>query len=54
VGGALAGEAQRIYEGLTPKEKEIARRVFLGLVHLGEGTKDTRRRTTLERVVSHF
>jgi AAA ATPase domain len=53
VGGALAGEAQRIYESLGPDEQEIARRVFLGLVQLGEGTKDTRRRTELERLVSH-
>jgi hypothetical protein len=53
VGGALAGEAQRIYEGLSSEEKEIARRIFLGLVQLGEGVKDTRRRTELERVVSH-
>jgi formylglycine-generating enzyme required for sulfatase activity len=53
VGGALAGEAQRIYGGLTPAEQGIARRVFLGLVQLGEGAKDTRRRTELDRVVSH-
>jgi hypothetical protein len=53
VGGALAGEAQRIYDSLRPEEQEIARRVFLGLVQLGEGAKDTRRRTELERVVSH-
>lgn len=53
VGGALAGEAQRIYEGLASEEQEIARRIFLGLVQLGEGSKDTRRRAELERVVSH-
>jgi WD40 repeat protein len=53
VGGALAGEAQRIYESLPAEEQEIARRVFLGLVQLGEGSKDTRRRTELARVVSH-
>ncbi|MCG9892741.1 MAG: AAA family ATPase, partial [Thermosynechococcaceae cyanobacterium MS004] len=53
VGGALAGEAERIYQSLQPDEQEIARRVFLGLVQLGEGAKDTRRRTELERVVSH-
>jgi len=52
VGGALAGEAQRIYEGLNPTNQEIARRVFLGLVQLGEGTKDTRRRARLEQVIS--
>jgi WD40 repeat protein len=53
VGGALAGEAQRIYEDLSSEEQEIARRIFLGLVQLGEGSKDTRRRTDLERVVAH-
>jgi WD40 repeat protein len=53
VGGALAEEAKRIYESLTLREQEIARRVFLGLVQLGEGTKDTRRRTKLERVIAH-
>ncbi len=53
VGGALAEEAQRIYESLTHEEQEITRRVFLGLVQLGEGTKVSRRRIELERVVSH-
>ncbi len=53
VGGALAGEAQRIYASLTSEEQGIARRVFLGLVQLGEGAKDTRRRIELERLVSH-
>ncbi|MFB2897811.1 NACHT and WD repeat domain-containing protein [Aerosakkonemataceae cyanobacterium BLCC-F50] len=53
VGGALAGEAQRIFDNLKPKEQEIARRVFLGLVQLGEGTKDTRRRALLDSLVSH-
>ena len=53
VGGALAGEAQRIYDTLNPDDQEIARRVFLGLVQLGEGSKDTRRRTELERIISH-
>ncbi|MDJ0516337.1 MAG: WD40 repeat domain-containing protein, partial [Trichodesmium sp. MO_231.B1] len=53
VGGALAGEAQRIYDNLKPEEQEIARRVFLGLVQLGEGTKDTRRRAFLDSLESH-
>ena len=52
VGGALAGEAQRIYSSLNDKEKDIARRVFIGLVELGEGTRDTRRRATVESLVS--
>ncbi|HEY9695856.1 MAG TPA: pentapeptide repeat-containing protein [Trichocoleus sp.] len=52
VGGALAGEAQRIYSNLSAKEKDIARRVFIGLVELGEGTRDTRRRATIDSLVS--
>ena len=54
VGGALAGEAQRIYDSLPPTEQAIARRVFLGLVQLGEGTKDTRRRVPVERLMSYL
>lgn len=53
VGGALAGEAQRVYESLTDNEKSIARRVFLGLVQLGEGIRDTRRRVLINKLVSH-
>jgi WD40 repeat protein len=52
VDGALAEEAQRIYRSLSPDDQEITRQVFLGLVQLGEGTKDTRRRMKLEQVVS--
>ena len=47
VGGALAGKAQEIYDQLKESEKNIARRVFVELVHLGEGTRDTRRRVPL-------
>ncbi|MGG6294951.1 AAA family ATPase [Leptolyngbya sp. AN02str] len=53
VGGALAGEAQRIYDSLDEDGKAIARRLFLGLVQLGEGTKDTRRRALLDSLVSY-
>ncbi|MBD2078310.1 PQQ-binding-like beta-propeller repeat protein [Phormidium sp. FACHB-592] len=52
VGGALAGEAKHIYESLSDADQLIARRIFLGLVQLGEGTKDTRRRTQLRDLVS--
>ena len=47
VGGALAGEAQRVYDELSKEEQEIARRLFLGLIQLGEGTQDTRRRASV-------
>jgi WD40 repeat protein len=53
VAGALAGKAQRIYDSLEPEEQKIARQVFLGLVQLGEGVKDTRRRTELSRLISY-
>ncbi|MBW4512251.1 MAG: WD40 repeat domain-containing protein [Scytonematopsis contorta HA4267-MV1] len=53
VGGALADEAQRIFENLNSDEKKIAQRVFLGLVQLGEGTRDTRRRCKISSLVSY-
>jgi hypothetical protein len=53
VGGALASEAQHIFNNLNDEEKKIARRVFLGLVQLGEGTSDTRRRANIDSLVSY-
>ncbi len=47
VGGALAGEAQKIYNRLGPAEQATARRALVRLVQLGEGTRDTRRRVSL-------
>ena len=47
VGGALADKADRIFNNLKPSDQKIARRVFLGLIQLGEGTRDTRRRTVV-------
>ncbi len=52
VGGALAGEAQRVYDSLSPEEQAIARRVFLGLVQLGEDVRDTRRRAHLSELIA--
>ena len=52
VGGALAGEAQRVYDSLSQSEQEIARRLFLGLVQLGEGTRDTRRRASVASLMA--
>ncbi|MBD2255466.1 NACHT and WD repeat domain-containing protein [Nostoc parmelioides] len=53
VGGALALEAQRIFDNLNYEEKKVARRVFLGLVQLGEGASDTRRRANVNSLVSY-
>ena len=53
VGGALAGKAQETYDRLSTSEKNIARRVFVGLVQLGEGTRDTRRRVRVESLIAN-
>ncbi|HIK17391.1 MAG TPA: ATP-binding protein [Leptolyngbyaceae cyanobacterium M33_DOE_097] len=52
VGGALAGEAQRIYEKLSNAEQNIAHRIFLKLVQLGDVVKYTRRRTAIANLAS--
>jgi len=52
VGGALAGEAERLYARLDPAQQQIARRAFLALVRLGEGTRDTRRRAPLPEMIA--
>jgi len=43
VAGALTSYADDVYEELSPAEQEGARRIFLQMVHPGEGTEDTRR-----------
>jgi hypothetical protein len=51
VQGAIAQTADTAYaEQLTPQQQAIARRVFLRLTELGEGTQDTRRRATLDEL----
>ncbi|NER84832.1 MAG: ATP-binding protein [Leptolyngbya sp. SIO1D8] len=52
VGGALAGEAQKIYDKLTEPEKQTTQRIFIGLIQLGERTQDTRRRAIVENLVA--
>ena len=47
VGGALAADAERLYQALEPAEQVIARNAFLAMVELGEGRSDTRRRVPL-------
>jgi hypothetical protein len=44
VGGALAAKADALYVPLNPDDQRLTRRIFLGLIHLGEGVPDTRRR----------
>jgi WD40 repeat protein/DNA-binding SARP family transcriptional activator len=52
VRGTLAARAESLYAALDEKTQRIARQVFLRLVHLGEGTEDTRRRVPWAEIVS--
>ncbi|MFD7713199.1 XRE family transcriptional regulator [Streptomyces sp. NPDC059786] len=52
--GALARTAEEFYQGLDAEQRELARRMFVRLTVLGEGTEDTRRptrRTELDGLV---
>src|SRR5260370_22350687 len=48
VRGAIARSAEKVFHtDMSAKQQAIARRVFLRLTELGEGTQDTRRRADL-------
>src|SRR5207253_10118162 len=52
VRGAIAQTAESLFhEHLSPAQRAIARRIFLRLTELGEGTQDTRRRARLTELV---
>ncbi len=51
VGGALSRKAERIYHDLQPLDRELVRRLLLGLIQLGEGVQDTRRRVVVASLV---
>jgi hypothetical protein len=54
VGGALAGEAERLFQKLDEPRRKIAQRVFLRLVRLGEGAATgTRRRVLVDDLIGH-
>lgn len=52
VRGTLQKRASEIFYGLMPDEQEVAKRVFLALTQLGEGTEDTRRRVLKSELIS--
>ncbi|QKD83223.1 hypothetical protein HPC62_14385 [Thermoleptolyngbya sichuanensis A183] len=52
VRGTLQKRATDIYNSLEPDEQAAARRIFLTLTRLGEGTEDTRRRAAKDELVS--
>lgn len=47
VAGALHGEADAVIEGLSPSEREVARRLLVRLVAVGVGAEDARKRETI-------
>jgi WD40 repeat protein len=49
--GALACRAQEVHDGLEPGWHDTARQVFLRLVTLGDGVRDTRRRVRLAELL---
>ena len=52
VHGAIARTAETVYARLSGEQQALARRIFLRLTELGEGTQDTRRRVSLAELAS--
>ncbi|MCC6613072.1 MAG: TIR domain-containing protein [Anaerolineae bacterium] len=52
VTGALAQHADEVYEELSADEQQVARQMFLRLVALGDATEDTRRRATVDELLT--
>lgn len=52
VRGTLQKRADEVYEKLLPGEKVVAKRIFLELTQLGEGTEDTRRQVLKKNLVT--
>ena len=51
VRGAIARTAENVFQKLPTEQQAIARRIFLRLTELGEGTEDTRRRAALTELI---
>jgi energy-coupling factor transporter ATP-binding protein EcfA2 len=52
VTGAIAKTAEETFNSFNPDEQRIVRRIMLRLTQLGEGTEDTRRRATIDELVT--
>ncbi len=52
VQGAIAHTAESVFHCLSAEQQALARRIFLRLTELGEGTQDTRRRAAISELVS--
>lgn len=51
--GAVARTAEGIFEQLTAPQEDLARRLFLRLVHVADDTADTRRRVAISELLSN-
>ncbi len=52
VGGAVARRANEVYDGFTPPQRAVARRILLRLTQPGEGAEDTRRRAEVAELAT--
>ncbi|HID98974.1 MAG TPA: hypothetical protein EYP59_01630 [Thiotrichaceae bacterium] len=52
IAGTLEQGANGVYEKLSPAEQKTARRIFIELTQLGEGTPDTRRQLSQQDLVT--
>lgn len=52
VRGTLQKRATEVFNSLTSEEQAVAKRIFLALTQLGEGTEDTRRRVAKSELIS--
>jgi hypothetical protein len=52
VKGAIAKTAEETFKSFSPDEQAIVRRIMLRLTQLGEGTEDTRRRATIDEIMT--
>jgi WD40 repeat protein/DNA-binding SARP family transcriptional activator len=52
VRGAIAYTAENVYQQLSAEQQDLARRIFLELTELGEGTEDTRRPVKIDELVA--
>lgn len=50
--GAVASTAEQVYGELTASERELARQIFIRLVHVADDTADTRRRVSRAELMS--
>ena len=54
IDGAVATSASKVYDELAEHQQELARRLFLNLVHISADTADTRRRVTTAELVAGY